>query len=195
MTLFKKPPSIGQFAKDGNWENALSFEMDNPISFDELKAYLATSTEIAFELFFDDSFFGIRFEGESNRVLELSEHCLACLHNISDFNTFIAALEAHPAIGKLCQEVSHVEIGAVNAWKSIGSFVMPLPAQALANIDEVWSNSALTHLKNEDKHPKAVEIAYAAPYPHWLGFPISTKEHPYALSKVMLTEVLRKFVS
>lgn len=195
MTLFNGPPTTGQFAKDGNWENALSFKIGNPISFAELKAYLATSTEIAFELFFDDSFFGIRFEGESNRVLELSEYCLTCLHNISNFNTFIAALEAHPAIGNLCQEVSHVEIGAVNAWKSIGPFVMPLPAQALANIDEVWSNSALTRLKNEDRHPKAVEIAYANPLPHWLGFPISTREQPYALSKLMLKEVLEKFVS
>jgi len=193
MMLFENPPSTGQFALNGIWENALSFRVDKPPSIDELREYLAGGNELAFELFFGASFFGVRFIGTPAFVLELSQHCLICLNNSLDADSFIKAVGNHAFCGELCHEVTHMEVGAINAWKSVGSYLLPTPAQTLGNIDELWSEICATQLINDVKHPKAVEFAYTDPHPHWLGFPISIQQPPYSLSKEMLREVLQKF--
>jgi hypothetical protein len=195
MMLFENPPSIGQFALNGIWEKALSFGVDKPPSIDELREYLAGKNELAFELFFGASFFGVRFIGTPALILELSQHCLICLNNSLDADSFITAVGNHASCGELCHEVTHMEVGAINAWKSVGSYLLPTPAQTLGNIDELWSEICATQLTNDVKHPKAVEFVYTDPRPHWLGFPISIQQPPYSLSKEMLREVLQKFTA
>jgi hypothetical protein len=191
MMLFENPPSIGQFASDGIWEKALSFRVETPPSIDELKTYLAGRNELAFELFFGASFFGVRFTGTPALVLELSRHCLNCLKNALDSDSFIRAVGNHALCGELCREVTHMEVGAINAWKSVGSYLLPPPARTSGNIDKLWCEICAARLKNDDQHPKAIEFAYTEPLPHWLGFPISMQQPPYALSKEMLREVLQ----
>jgi len=193
--LFEDPPSIGQFALNGIWEKALSFEVDKPPSIDELREYLAGGNELAFELFFGASFFGVRFIVPPTFVLELSQHCLICLDNSLDAASFITAVGNHNFCGELCHEVAHMEIGAVNAWKSVGSYRLPAPAQTLDKIDKLWSEICSTQLIDDVKHPKAIEFVYSDPHPHWLGFPISIQQPPYSLSKEMLRGVIQKFAA
>lgn len=193
--MFKNPPSVGQFALNGIWEKALSFGIDAPPSIDELKGYLGGGEELAFELFFDTAFFGARFTGSPSIVLELSEHCLTCLNNALDLNSFITAFGNKNFSGELCNEVIRMEAGAVNAWKSIRPYRLPTPARTLDELDTLWSELCATQLANDFNHPKAIELVYADPLPHWLGFPISTQQPPYFISKKMLYEVLLRFTS
>lgn len=193
--LFEDPPSIGQFALNGIWEKALSFEVDKPPSIDELREYLAGNNELAFELFFGASFFGVRFIGPPAFVLELSQHCLICLNNSLDVDSFITGVGNHAFCGELCHKATHMEVGAINAWKSVGSYLLPTPAQTLGNIDDLWSEICATQLIDDVKHPKAIEFVYSDPHPHWLGFPISIQQPPYSLSKEMFHGVIKKFAA
>ena len=195
MILFENSPLTGQFAFDGNWEKTLSFKVDAPPSIDELKEYLAGENELAFELFCDASFFGVRFTGTPAFILELSEHFLKCLNTALDLHSFIKAVGNHDSCGELCHEVSHIEVGAVNAWKSVGSYRLPPPEQTLEDFDKFWSEICDTLLVNDVNHPKAVEFAYSDPLPHWLGLPISTQLPPYSISKEMLREILLRFTT
>jgi hypothetical protein len=193
MKLFENPPSRGQFALNGQWENALSFNAYNPPSTDEIKTYLAGRNELAFEMFFDDLFFGMRFFGSPALILELSQNSLNCVKTSRDARSFIKAVGYHVLSIELCREVTHIEVGAVNAWQSIGSYLLPPPAQAFAHFDELWSDICTTELANDIKHPKAVEMAYGEPLPHWIGFPISNQQPPYHLNKDMFREVLQTY--
>lgn len=193
MVLLENQPSIGQFALNGIWEKALSFRVDAAPSIDELREYLAGGSELAFELFYDTSFFGVRFTGTPAFILELSEHCLKCMNIPVDLQSFITAVGKHDLCGELCHEVAYMEVGAVNAWKSVGSYRLPAPEQSLVNIDKLWSEICETQLVNDVNHPKALELAYTHPLPHWLGLPISTQQPPYSLNKEVFREVLLRF--
>ncbi len=136
--LILESPSLGQFAKNGIWEHAWSFDTRNPPLIHELETYLEGANEVAFELFFGASFFGIRFKGASSYLLELAMHCLECMCSVTDFDSYVIALGKHPLCGKLCNEITHMEVGAVNAWKSVESFPMPEPSQVLVEFDTLW---------------------------------------------------------
>ena len=104
-------PSLGQFAKNDIWEHAWSFDVCNPPLIDELKSYLEDVNEVAFELFFGSFFFGIRFEGNHSSLLEFATHCLECMRNSIDFDSYTFALGNHPLCGALCNKITHIEIG------------------------------------------------------------------------------------
>lgn len=193
MELLKNPPSTGQFAINGIWENTLAFKVQQPPSIDEIKAYLADRNELAFELFFGELFFGVRFIGTHAFILELCEHCLKCMSICSDVTSFIKAVANHTLCGELCHEVDYMEIGAVNAWKSIGAFRLPPMTEELVNTDELWSIISATPLVKDNKHPKAIELAYNKPLPHWLGFPISHQQPPYSLRKDLFLAVVQHY--
>jgi len=186
-------PSLGQFAKNDIWEHAWSFDSSNPPSNDELKAYLEGVNEVSFELFFGASFFGIRFEGASSYLLELATHCLECMRSANDFDSYVSDLGKHPLCGKLCNEIIHMEVGAVNAWKSVGSFPMPEPSQAWIEFDTLWPLLCSSQLSRDTDHLKAVEMAYSGPVEHWVGIPVSNQEAPYSLSRDLFLDVLGKF--
>ena len=73
MIFSENQASIGQFARHGIWENTLSFRVDAAPSIDELREYPVDGSELAFELFFDASFFGVRFTSTPALILEMSE--------------------------------------------------------------------------------------------------------------------------
>ncbi len=190
--LITGPPSLGQFAKNAIWEYAWSFNACNPPSIKELKSYIEGVNEVAFELFFGASFFGMRLEGTSSYLLELTTHCLECMYNSIDFDSYVSALGNHPQCGTLCNEITHIEVGAVNAWKSVGSFIMPKPSQALIEFDKLWPLLCSVQLSQDVDHLKAVELTYSEPVEHWVGIPVSLQEAPYSLSKDMFVDVLKK---
>ncbi len=192
--LIHGSPSLGQFAKFGIWEDAWSFDISAPPSIDELEAYLKGVNEVAFELFFGSSFFGIRFEGTSSYLLEFVMHCLRCIRNATDFDSYVAALGEHPLCGALCNEITHLDVGAVNAWKSVGSFPMPEPSQAWVEFDTLWPLLCSSQLSQDVDHLKAVELIYLKPVVHWVGIPVSIQEPPYSLSKDLLLNVLDPFI-
>ena len=81
-------------------------------------------------------------------------------------------------------------MGAVNAWKSVGSFVMPEPSQTLIEFDKLWPLLCSSQLSLDVEHLKAVELAYSEPIEHWVGIPVSIQEAPYSLSKDLFLDVL-----
>jgi hypothetical protein len=184
------PPSLGQFAKNDVWEDAWSFDMDNSPSVDELKAYLKNDRELSFEIFFGSLFFGIRLEGSPGFILELARHCLRTMHSSTDIIFFIIALGKHPLIGGLCDGITYISVGAVNAWHSVGALTMPKPPQALMEIDTLWHQIS-SQLSEDIDHMKAVELAYSKPIEHWIGIPISDKKPPYTLHKEMFRKALK----
>ena len=193
MEQLKNPPSTGQFAINGIWENTLSFKAHQPPSIDEIKTYFSDRNELAFELFFGELFFGVRFTGTPAYILELSEHCLKCMSIHSDLASFIKAVADHTLCGKLCHEMDYMEIGAVNAWKSIGSFRLPPLKDEPVDMNELWSEICTTPLAKDSKHPKAIEVAYNKPLHHWLGFPVSYQQQPYSLRKDLFLAIVQHY--
>jgi len=77
---FRVRPSLGQFAKSGSWEAAWSFDLSELPDPGAVRCYLAGAPEIAFEAFFDEAFFGIRFAGEPPMVESLALGGLTALN-------------------------------------------------------------------------------------------------------------------
>jgi len=132
--LLEGPPSIGQFALNGIWEKALSFEVDRPPSIDELREYLAGRNELAFELFFGASFFGVRFIGTPTFILELSQHCFQ-LH---------ANFQVHKVIGLIVYRFNPSNRLYVADFTKV-----PLGSRKVGIAEDDFSNKSKWYVRSE----------------------------------------------
>ncbi|WP_284619213.1 hypothetical protein [Aquabacterium humicola] len=82
------------------------------------------------------------------------------------------------------------EVGAVNAWRSVGAFRIERPHEAARDLDALWTALMAAPVARADTHRKAMEIAYDAPLPHWLGLPVCEARPPFALSLERLRAAL-----
>lgn len=156
-----------------------------------MQEYLSGATEIAFEVFVGQAFFGIRIRGEPGEVHRLSM-ALWCYFCLSDTGKqFIDHLESAESWTLLQGAPSMVEIGAVNAWQSVGAFRLPASKLLLTELQKTCLYILQTPLGCDRKYAKALEIGYLHPVVHWLGLPISDLQKPFAISSQMLVEALQ----
>lgn len=101
------------------------------------------------------------------------------------FAALTALLSAEPRA-----ELAFVEVGAVNAWRSVGA-------------EEIWHADRPVPVRRSVRrlrqrpdlllcpHPVAVEFAGLRPRPHWIGVTVSTPEGPrHRLNQTGLTRLL-----
>lgn len=187
---FSTGPHAGQFAKGGAWESAWSFLAGRPPTSSELDAFLAGSGEVAFEAFFGGAFFGVRWTGPVAEVRDRSRACVAAWEAAVDGADFFSRLSHLTGLRGWGREVAFAEVGAVNAWRSVGAFRAPEPAQALRDFDGLWEALQRTPLAAEAAHPKAVELACKVPVPHWFALPVSSLVSPFEWRRDRLRQAL-----
>ena len=187
---FAARPQAAQFAKGGAWESAWSFTADRPPTLGEIEAFLADSDEVAFEAFFGGAFFGVRWMGSAAEVCDRSRACVAAWEAAVDGADFFSRLSRFTGLRGWGREVAFTEVGAVNAWRSVGAFQAPRPAQALRDFDGLWQALQCTPLAAEAAHPKALELACEAPAPHWFALPVSSLAPPFEWRRDQLRQIL-----
>jgi len=187
---FSSHPTSAQFAKKGSWETAWSFDQQGVPTQAELFTYLDATDEVAFEVFFEDAFFGVRLEGPTNHVARLSSGCVEAFASSADGADFFASLQDTCGWKTLGHSPSFTEVGAVNAWRSVGSHRLPPPDQALVDLQALWPVLCATPLARDTEHKKALEFAFEHPVKHWFALPVSRSIAPYAISRDMLQQAL-----
>ena len=67
------------------------------------------------------------------------------------------------------------EIGAVDAWRSVGAFHIDDPKIALQDIDQLLSQLSESAVGKDSVHLKAIEFAFSNGdgTNHWIALPIS----------------------
>lgn len=184
---FRCPPTSFQFALGGAWENAWSFPVDRVPSHEDLVTYLGQATEVAFEAFFGNAFFGARMTGSPLAVETFGVQCLrAARAQESFFSTFHRELGC-PVRG---QRPAFAEIGCVNAWRSVGALHVPDLHRASVDFEPLWLSLQGSSVGRDTHHAKAVEFAFEHPLAHWFGVPVSTPGGPHHVCEDLLRHAL-----
>jgi hypothetical protein len=176
-----------QLASDGQWERALTLLCeDHPMQqVNDVRDWLSQSSDIALEVFFQDIGFGEAFLGvrladmsteRKRAVIEqvVAELCAApSLHSLLET---IQVLQSTISPSLFKNDCTFVEVGVVNAWRSIGA------CQVWHVIDAVTTKEALKQRLRTSPQvlqplslPIAAEIAFVTPCAHWVGIPVSEK--------------------
>jgi len=191
VTHFASTPTSGQFAKEGAWEHAWSFPSTCLPDEASVCAYLGKSSEVAFEAFFGDAFFGARLAGQPSAVESFANKCIQALHAASRGESFMAAFREHTRLDRLGKDVAFAEVGCVNAWRSVGAFRIQDPRGALSDLEPLWAALEHSPVGRDALHRKAIEFAFDHPLPHWFGIPISASDGSNKISRTLLRDALR----
>jgi hypothetical protein len=190
---FRAHLAAAQFARSGQWENAWRFDHARIPQAPDVTAYLDGASEVAFEVFCDEAFFGIRCQDTPATVERFALNCVAAFTNSSSGLGFVDLLVGLESMRNLGESFAFAEIGAVNAWQSSG----PIRLNGLPTTDKEVENTlsqvAASALARNDSHAKAIEFMFGSDRPHWFGFPISEKKHPFGIKLSMLKGILSDF--
>lgn len=187
LPQFTSAPTSYQFAKDGAWESAWSFPSDRLPSHAELAAYLEQSTEVAFEAFFGSAFFGARVVGSAPEVETFG---MKCLQAARAREVFFASLHRELGCPAPGQRPAFVEVGCVNAWRSIGALRISEPQLASLGFEQLLQLVLESPAGQDTRHAKAIEFAFEAPIAHWFGLPVSTPGTPHPFSPALLRQAI-----
>lgn len=188
-SLFSGPPSLGKMAAGGEWERAEVFQPGCFISEEEVKKYLGKKDEIACEAFFCDAFFGARKRGTPEELVRFVLDFNRALASSANGRDFFRRVAERPGI-PVGSGFLFAEVGAVDAWKSVGPFRIEDPCAALEHFKELLSKLERSAAGREREHPKAVEFAFGGGCEHWIALPVS--EGPVIVPS-MLEDALRKW--
>ncbi len=189
MTI--KTAVVGQFAKAGGWESAWSFTPEALPSPTTIREYVRERTEIGFEVFFGAEFAGVRFEGQPEYVVESALRCVDLLSKVHDHSSFFDRLAQRFNWSGLGDSFEFAEVGAVNAWKSVGPFRLNLKADV--HVDEIWAEMLHSPVGLNRSHAKAIEFGANRPTPHWVGLPVSGPQAPFELDLSLFASALDRF--
>ncbi len=187
---FSGPPSLGKMASGGEWERAENFLPGEYTSEDEVKRYLGSKEEIACEAFFGDTFFGARKRGRPDDLLRFVLDFNRAFASSTSGGDFFRRVEERPGI-PVGKGFLFAEVGAVDAWKSVGPFRIDDPCAALERFEELVSRLERSPAGLEHEHPKAVEFAFeGGGFEHWIALPVSEGS---AIVPSMLQDALRRW--
>jgi|GEM_PF-3814310 len=192
-----------QLAVDGSWESAWLLRHGNTIpSVDDIAAWLPdTPHNVAFEVFFPqypsgEAFLGIRLTG-SQRLAQaqiLYTIIQAVLRRTwTTFDTLMeniqTVLPAFATVPALTASPDALDIGVVNAWRSIGPcriWKRDEPDISTEQLQERLSRHPV--LLHPQPKPLALEVAFCQPLEHWLGLEVSVvqgSDHILDLARVI----------
>jgi hypothetical protein len=183
---FSERPSLGQFARDGCWEQAWSFDRESIPTDVELCAYLEGASEVAFEVFFNRAFIGARSQQEP---LPFARACITSFERATCAADAFGDLEANLVIGPMAQTFEFAEIGAVNAWKTVGPFRID-PLKNVEQFDGLWTSIEQSTVAIHEAHDKAIEFGSTSPIPHWIALPASASHSPHLLNRNLIRNAI-----
>lgn len=191
---FKVKPDLGQLALNGDWEKAVSFLPGEFRKEEVATEYLGQASEVAFEAFFNRAFFGIRRIGTpetlSQFVVDAAEALFTCTTGKEFFELIARSRKL-----SLGEKFAMAEIGAVNAWRSVGSFHIADPVECLSSFDALWRQLQFSPVGRNVTHPKAIEFVFDNDdgATHWFAIPLSSDSPPFALERDKMRAALRSF--
>jgi hypothetical protein len=185
---FQTAPTLAQFAKNGSWETAWAFTLETLPSENELVAFLGSIKEIAFEVFFGQAFLGVRFEAESDQIETFAFACVKAFNDARDAKTFFESLGLQTGLTNFAQSFSFAEIGAINAWRSVGAFEINNLFEP--DLESIWQALQTSSVAANTTHVKAIEFACKQPILHWLALPVSSLEPPFELQADLIRQAL-----
>jgi hypothetical protein len=186
--IFQTKPTLAQFAKNGSWETAWAFTPETLPSETKVNAFLEHNNELAFEVFFGQAFLGVRFEAESDQVKKFALACIEAFKIARDATTFFEALGSQTGLNNFAQSLSFAEVGAVNAWRSVGAFEINNLLEP--DLESIWQALQTSNVAANTTHVKAIEFACKQPIPHWLALPVSSLEPPFELQEKLIHQAL-----
>ncbi|MGN6085233.1 hypothetical protein [Trinickia sp.] len=192
---FQPRPTLAQFAKGGQWEAAWAFGIDDAPSPEQVRDYLDGATEVAFEAFFDFAFFGIRLRGIAQETVRRAVECVAAFRSAVDGASFFTDLSRRLELDTLGHDLKFVEVGAVNAWRSVGPFRIDRLIDFSEGFDPLWRSLSASSVGSDVLHRKAIEFAYDLPVPHWFALPVSLPTAPFQLDSDLLREAASAVLS
>ncbi len=186
---FQTNITYGQFAKLGIWEEAWVIQPNGMPEQQTVVTYLASAHEVAFEVFFGNAFFGLRCKGTADEVKQFALACVQTM-NCKSGAAFFAQLSESLHIKASGEQVEFAPVGAVNFWKSIGSYRVLDLAAAKANPDALFQTLLTKPVGQTIVHPKAMELGCTDVLAHWFGLLVFHRAPPFALSPQALTNAL-----
>ena len=186
--LFQTTPTLAQFAKNGVWENAWAFTLKTLPTEDAVDDFLEFGGEMAFEVFFGQAFLGVRFEGTPEEVNTFALACMKAYKMAQDANSFFDKLGSQTGLTGFAQSFAFAEIGAVNAWRSVGAFQIHDLLEP--DLESIWQDVQTSGVAANSTHVKGIEFACKQPIMHWLAVPVSTLEPPFALQHDLIRQAL-----
>lgn len=180
---FSQPATHAQFARRGDWEHAWSYSRESPPGNEQVLRYLDSAEEAAFEAFFGRAFVGVRRVGTPPQVAHFADACVESLAGSCTAADFFTQLERRLGLSGFGRSVSFAELGAVNAWRSVGAFRLPNLDPSLAAIDRWWPAFERAPLAAHGQHGKAIEFVSHQPLHHWFAVPVSEASAPFATSR------------
>jgi hypothetical protein len=186
--VFQTKPTLAQFAKNGSWETAWAFKLETTPALNAITDFLEHTQELAFEVFFGHAFLGVRFEGEPDQVKIFALACVQAFEAARDASGFFEALGSQTGLNNFAQSFAFAEIGAINAWRSVGAFkILDLREPDLKTI---WQELQPSSVAANTTQVKAIEFACKQPIAHWLALPVSSLEPPFALQEHLIRQAL-----
>src|SRR5687768_1768107 len=167
-------------AVGARWEDAARVEAPGgPGSVAELTRVLPAWGESAVEVFATDSrgcllFIGVRFVNRARDEVEdlLRELCDVAFSEKGSLLQVASWLSASVGAPLFESECSVVEVGVVDAWKSVGAITLPpIPGRRRAEAEAALL-AAAGRLPAPPDRVIAVEFACSAPVPHWVAVEI-----------------------
>lgn len=187
---FQAPLRYAQFAKNSVWEQAWRFDKLTIPDWKTIDDYLNGAEEVAFEVFFGDAFFGLRFNGTAEEVKRSGLACVKAYQSECANGTFFSSLSLLLNTPSWGQNVAYAEVGAVNFWKSVKPYRLPDLKKAQNNPAAIFQDLLVTPVGLDRRYPKALELVCDGPIAHWFGFPVSLPESPYRPSGDLFTAAL-----
>lgn len=171
---FSGRPTLGKIAKNGDWECAKVFEPGECTSQEDVAVYLGESTEIACEAFFGAAFFGCRRKGVPEELRRFVGTFAAIVASAPSGNELFRLMVSRLGI-PVAQRFCFAEIGAVDAWKSVGPMQLVDPRAELRAFEALIKRLSNASVGLDRNHRKALEFAYdnGDGTTHWIALPIS----------------------
>lgn len=184
------PPEVGlcrieklQFAPESRWEEAVV--VDPGSSMTELSAWLDDfrGGRLGFEAFFNlpcnggilSAFIGLRLEfSDEVRSLaaEAAESFLA--RSPVSVGGLLAETERRLGLRLFAGEPAFMELGLINRWQSFGGLTFWHEGEGAPSGKFTEALAAAPRYLGELPAPPAIETAYSAPVPHWLGVSVAS---------------------
>jgi hypothetical protein len=203
-------PIVVQIAADGIWEDPWTVRAGERVTVQSIDEWFAgRGADVAVELFFADQggtrlFVGVRVamltpaerrDFVADTLSRLAERRWRSLAEVLVGWRLPSGNLAVPTRGHI---PTAIEIGVVNAWKSVGACTVWRPGQPDLDLDHLATILAgQPQLREPHATPTAVELAFSQPLPHWIGIYAAERgqDGRYRLVPEIVLNIANQFIT
>lgn len=185
------PPEVGlcrieklQFAPESRWEEAVVVESGG--SMPELSAWLDSfrGERLGVEAFFSLPYDGGRLSAFIGLSLEFSDEIKSLAVDAAEsflarrpvsVGGLMAETERRLGLRLFAGEPAFMELGLINRWKTFGGLTFWRMGEGYPSGKFTEALTAAPRYLGKLPAPPAIETAYSAPVPHWLGVSVASQ--------------------